>query len=78
MIMAVKSVSPADDHFGYPFGVDGLMSIEEACDFLGKISRDTLGRLVAEGSIRKGHFPKRNKAVVCRRSVTEYAKSTEI
>lgn len=74
-ISLMKRRSAADEKFGYEFSVDGLMSAEEAQTFLGGISRRTLYRRVDDGKIRIGK--QSGKLVVCRRSVTEYAKSLE-
>ena len=53
-----------------------ILKGEEAEEFLGDISRRTLYRLVDAMSIRKGRH--KGKVVLCRRSVTDYAKSLEI
>ena len=68
----------ADQDAGYPFGVDGLMSVVEACAFLGGISHDTLYRRCAEGKIRRGRHAGNGKACFCRRSMAEYAHGLEL
>lgn len=74
-----EQLSPADARWGFTFGCDGLMSLEEACDFLGGISVDTLDNRARDGLIRKGKHPNGlRKAVVCRRSVVEFAATMEI
>jgi hypothetical protein len=70
----VDQESPATKQWGYDFGVDGLLSAEEASEFLGKMSRASLYRLVEQGKIRKGRV---NKIYFCKRSVIEFAKSIE-
>jgi len=75
--MPALKLNTADEQAGYPFGVDGLMSVGEACTFLGGISHDTLYRRCAEGRIRRGRHAANGKACFCRRSVVEYAKSLE-
>ena len=66
---------PADRQWGYKFGVDGLMNTEEARQWLGGVSRRTLGRRMAQGKIRRGFNG--HKVVLCRRSVIEHANSLE-
>ena len=75
-VALARTGSAADRKWGYEFGVDGLMSTDEAQAWLGGISRRTLGRIMSEGSIRRGVG--RGKVVLCRRSVIEYAKSLEL
>lgn len=70
-------LSEADKRFGYRFGVDGVMGFDEACTFMGNISRDTLYRRIADELIRKGRHPKNGRSVVCRRSVTSYVSKLE-
>lgn len=68
--------SEADAAWGYRFGVDGLMSFEEACGHLGNPSRAHMERLVADRKIRKGRDGAR--VVFCRRSVAEHASGREL
>ena len=70
----------ADREFGYRFGVDGLMSLGEACEFLGGIDVQTLNRRVGEGLIRKGksNGGRYGRILVCRRSVNEYIAGLEV
>lgn len=66
----------ANDAWGYPFGIDGLMSQSQVRVFLGCMSKQTLIRRIAAGLIRKGKDgPKR--VVICRRSVVNYASRLE-
>lgn len=74
MIAIADTESPSSKQWGYDYGVDGLMSAEEAGRWLGGRSRASLYRLSDEGKIRKG---KDGKIYFCRRSVVEYAKSIE-
>lgn len=79
-VMADKTqLEGADKQFGYRFGCDGLMSIDEACKFLGGVSRHTLARRADAGLIRTGRQSDRGsgRTVFCRRSVEEYAASLE-
>ena len=70
----------ADAKFGYRFGIDGLVSLEEACRFLGGINRDTLNKYAAQGLIRKGKRSglRYGRVVICKRSLEEYASSLEL
>ena len=72
------AMSVADQHFGFTFGVDGLMSYEQACEFLGGISVSTLKRLLEDGPIRRGRHPHGRRVVVCRRSVMNYIADMEL
>jgi hypothetical protein len=67
--------SAADDAWGYKFGVDGLLSVDEAAKFL-SVSGRTLDRLAVARKIRKGRFPS-NVRAFCKRSVQEFAQSLE-
>ncbi|MDB5344334.1 MAG: DNA-binding protein [Schlesneria sp.] len=69
--------SAADKSWGYVFGVDGLMSCEQATAFLGDLSRSSMERLVEGGKIRQGRPKPRGFLKFCRRSVREYAQSLE-
>ncbi|MDB5344333.1 MAG: hypothetical protein JWP89_2710 [Schlesneria sp.] len=68
-------ISPADTSWGYVFGVDGLMTVDAAGEFL-SVSGRTLDRLSVQGKIRKGRFPS-NVRAFCKRSVFEFAQSLE-
>ena len=66
--------SPADQRWGFQFGVDGLMTTPEACEFL-KVSRYVIYALVKAGSIRRGG--QRKGMRLCKRSVQAYARTLE-
>lgn len=74
---------PADERYGYEFASDGLLTLEETCDWL-KIKRSTLDRLCAEGFLRRGKSPRSDlksragRIYICKKSVVEYARSMEI
>lgn len=68
---------PAEKERGYPIGIDGLMSIDEAKTFLGGISDDTLDRLFRDGLIRKTQISGR-RIGICRRSVMNYLADREM
>lgn len=65
----------ADQHWGYPFGVDGLMDPKEAGAFLAVSSRQR-DYYAADRRIRKGLMPSGVRRF-CRRSVVEFAQSLE-
>lgn len=75
MIDLIPEPTKADRHHGYRFGVDGLVSVDDACKFLGNISRDTLDRRANAGHIRKGRNGRR--VVICKRSLANYASQLE-
>ena len=65
---------PANEQFGYDFGVDGLMTIPQVMDFLA-CSKSTVYRLMYAGRIRRGKIGPVVR--ICRRSLTEYANGIE-
>jgi hypothetical protein len=67
--------SAADEHWGYRFGIDGLMSVDDAAEHLA-VSGRTLDRLTVQQKIRKGRYPSGVRAF-CKRSVTDFAQSLE-
>ena len=71
-----NNLNEADRKYGYRFGCDGLMSIEETCEFL-NISRWTLNARIDAGHIRKGKHLDGRAVVICRRSVQEYLSRLE-
>lgn len=75
MIAAKSQNGPADDAYGYTFGVDGVVSRETAQQLL-DCHHATLYRLCKKGLIRRGRLGKR--ARFCRRSITEYMRSLEV
>lgn len=74
MIAATDRKNAADEHFGYPFGVDGVCSLETAKSLL-DCHHATLYRLVKRGILRHGHLG--GRARFCRRSINDYLKSLE-
>lgn len=72
--LADKRMSPDDQHWGYEFGVEGLMSLKAVRDFLSK-SDDTIDRLVKARRLRRRKDGDHGWGMFCRRSVTEYIRS---
>jgi hypothetical protein len=70
-----EELAGADAEWGFRFGVDGLMSVPDACRHLG-ISHDTLERRVADGKLRKGKHPNGRNAI-CVRSMEVYKSGME-
>jgi predicted site-specific integrase-resolvase len=74
---------PADERYGYEFASDGLLTLDEACDWL-KISRQTLDRLCADGLLRRGKSQRADvrsrhgRVYICKRSAIEYARGMEV
>lgn len=71
---AKTRTSPADQRWGFSFGVDGFMTTAEACVFL-KVTRWVIYDLVKRGDIRRGGRTKGMR--LCKRSVHVYARSLE-
>lgn len=74
----IGSVGPlegADKAWGFPFGADGTLGINEVAETLG-VSRSTIERLVSKGKLRKGKVA--GKAVICRRSLDHYMATVEL
>jgi len=67
--------SDADESHGYKFGVDGLLTPEDAGKYLA-VSGRQLDRLAADGKIRKGLMPSGVRRF-CKRSVENFAQSLE-
>ncbi len=61
-------VTQEDQDWGFSFGIDGCLSTEQACRFLGDIHRTTAERWAREGSIRKRSHGER-KSMYCLRSL---------
>ena len=68
---------PADADHGYRLGIEGFMSVEEACSFLGGVSLNTLDKLFRERRIRKTQISGR-RIGVCRRSILDHAARNEM
>jgi len=64
----------ADAEWGYRFGIDGVVTMREACELLA-LSHDTIKRRAAEGRLRLGNDGGRIK--VCRRSIADYLSEIE-
>lgn len=74
---AVKEkLTGVDAKFGYEFGCEGLMTVDEACKML-SLTRWTIDKLHLEGKLRKGHITG-GRVRICRRSVREYLATLEI
>lgn len=73
--MKTKLDRPADVQWGFPFGVDGCVSIQEAAGILGGVSKRSVFRLIEVGKIRRGKIGSR--AVICRRSLKTYLSQCE-
>jgi excisionase family DNA binding protein len=65
----------ADEMFGYTFGVDGVMKMSAACEFL-DVSRATIDRLAESNKIRIGKIGN-GQVRICRRSINDYVRSLE-
>jgi hypothetical protein len=74
---APTPLAGADKQYGFRFGCDGLMSVPQAREFLGDISKHTLYRKIRAGLIRKGNIGEGGRTVICRRSVIEYIATME-
>ena len=70
----VNSESPADKAWGYEFGIDGLMSLDQVREFLGGMSRSAIERHVYSGELRKG---RKGRVYFCKRSVIAFASTFE-
>ncbi|TWU12880.1 hypothetical protein CA54_17060 [Symmachiella macrocystis] len=73
-----NKLTGADKEWGYRFGVNGLMSVDEACAFLGGIHGETLKRKSNDGLVRRGRHPNGRTLAYCRRSVIEYIAQMEV
>jgi excisionase family DNA binding protein len=72
--MNKTALTGADKTWGFLFGVDGLLTLDQAQGFLG-VSQRTVYRLLDDGVLRRGKV--RGKVVICKRSVLEYLKTVE-
>lgn len=77
--MATTLTRPSDQKWGYPFGEEGLMSLEQAAEFLGGVSKRTVYRLIEAGRIRAGNIGpgSRSHSKICRKSIRLYVKGCE-
>jgi hypothetical protein len=76
MKTVATEMTATDRRYGYAIGVDGLVSLSDASALLGGVSRSTLDRLALAGSIRKARVG--GKVCYCRRSLSEYIRTTEV
>lgn len=74
----VKDRTGADRKWGYPFGVEGCLPVEESCELTGGIHRETLKRKADAGLVRRGRHPSGRSLAYCRRSISEYPAQMEI
>jgi predicted DNA-binding transcriptional regulator AlpA len=74
----VETDRPADERWGFPFGVAGLWAVGKVMEHL-DVSRATVWRLATDGRIRKGRLNGRKRGAVrfCKRSVEAYAGTLE-
>ena len=70
-------MTTTEQTWDYPFGADGLLNVDEACDLLA-VSRDTLDRRLNEGVLRKGKDPVGGRVKIDRRSVMDYLRRMEM
>lgn len=73
--MTAVTKSPANTSWGYPFGVDGCVSLQDAAAMLGGISTRGVTRLAKDGLIRQGKV--RRRAVICTKSIRAYLAQCE-
>lgn len=64
------------NRWGYPFGVDGVVDMDEACRMFGNVNRITVDRRAHDQLIRKGKD--KGRVVFCVRSIKRYLASTEV
>lgn len=74
MVAANEKTSPAEEAYGYPFGVDGVVNKTTAQELLA-CHHATLYRLCKKGLIRRGRLG--GRARFCRRSITNYLRTIE-
>lgn len=65
----------ADKTWGFRFGEDGVVSVNEAMRIL-SVGRTKLYELFDDGKVRRGNIDR--KVIVCRRSILEYLKTVEV
>ena len=75
MANSKRKLEGADRTWGFAFGVDGVVSIREACRLM-SIGRSTLYQLFEQEKLRRGNIGR--KVVVCRRSIDEHLKLAEV
>lgn len=75
-LTVVSESSPVEKKWGFVFGIEGALNIEDAMKFLGGCSRSTVDRLAEKGLIRTSKIGRR--VVYCKRSLREFMKSGEV
>jgi hypothetical protein len=68
-------LNEADAKWGYRFGIDGVVSIEQAQSALANASRNSINRRIADGLLRTGKDV--GRVVICKRSLTNYIAGLE-
>jgi len=73
----------SDKKYGYVFGCEGFMSMNEVSEELG-LHRNSISRRIEDGRLRGGKHPgpdgkkrKNSLVAICRRSVREYKKQVQ-
>ncbi|WP_010587880.1 hypothetical protein [Schlesneria paludicola] len=69
-----KLETATDRKWGFPYGVDGLLSFEKTQELLGGMSRTSIERHVKSGLLRKGGS---GKVYFCKRSVYDFIRTLE-
>lgn len=69
-----EDARPANRAYGYPFGVDGVLTVPQAMEFLA-CSKSTLYRLMRSGKLRRGKIGPVVR--ICRRSIANYLDGIE-
>lgn len=62
--------SEAERKWGYQFGIDGTVDLEEAAKILGGCDTQTVERRIAAGFLRVGKDVRR--VIICKRSLMQY------
>lgn len=78
MAVATAKLTDADKRWGWVFGCDGYLTIEEAAKLL-KVSERTITRLYGRGLIRYMKIGNANnsKVSICARSIQAYGQKHE-
>jgi len=76
MLTVINATSNESDlRYGYQFGVDGLVTVEQVSEMLGGPSIRTVERRIRSGKFRTGRDE--GRLVICKRSVLEYIAGLE-
>lgn len=65
-----EELTGEDKQYGWRFGCDGTMKLQDAIRFIG-VSERTVWRLIEEGKLRK-RVLRSKVAIICRRSIQSY------